>query len=534
MPSERRSTQVHRIPAGAELPPPDVVGTKARNLMIMAQHALPVPPGFVLATELCRAYLVEGRKALATLESVLSAELARLAEMTGRRFGDAKRPLLVSVRSGAAVSMPGMMETVLNVGLTDTAMRGLIRLTGNPRLAFDCRRRLIAQYAEVVHGAPARPFEDIVTARLAADRLCSPHELDTEALQAIVEDSLAQFESTTGQAFPEEPIVQLVATVEAVLKSWSSERAKAYRRLNGIDDKAGTATLVQCMVFGNSGPLSGSGVGFTRNPADGSNAVYIDYLPSAQGEDVVAGRRNVLGADALEVRAPSVFAELMAGKTVLERTFRDAQDFEFTVEDGRLYLLQCRSAKRTPLAALRIASDLVAEKLIEPKEALTRLEGLDIDAIEVQGIDTSAAPPPIAKAVPASVGVVAGLAVLDPARLDTYAKRGKPLVLLREFAETVDVEAVAKAAGLVTAKGARTSHAAVVARQLGKVCLVGCAGLEIAADGRSARLEGDVIAEGDALTIDGATGAIYRGELAVVHRKPDALVKELRRWRRSH
>jgi pyruvate,orthophosphate dikinase len=499
--------------------------------MLMTRHALPVPPGFALGTDLCRNYLAKGETALEGLDAVLSQELGRLGEITGRRFGDAKRPLLVSVRSGAAVSMPGMMETVLNVGLCETAVQGLVRLTGNPRLAFDCRRRLIQQYAEVVHGTPGKPFEELGAERLERDRIASPHELDTEALAEVAQASLEQFETLTGTPFPEDPEHQLRATVEAVLKSWSSPRAQTYRRLNGIDDNAGTAVLVQAMVFGNAGPTSGSGVGFTRNPANGSKMIYIDYLPNAQGEDVVAGRRNALGTDEMERRAPEVMSELLARAGVLERAFGDAQDFEFTVEDGRLYMLQTRSAKRTPLAALRIARDLVAEKMISPKEALARVEALDLDAIEISEIDIAGAPAPLARAVPASVGVVAGIAAFDPTRLRQLADRGRPLILLREFAETVDIEAVNASAALVTARGARTSHAAVVARQLGKICLVGCDTLEVDPSGRSCRFGSVVVEEGEPLTVDGVSGTIYRGALPIRHRKPDDLLAELKRWR---
>lgn len=534
--AKRHPQAVYRIPPdapAARLPARERVGSKALNLMVMASHGLPVPPGFVLSTELCRAYLGKGRAALEGIGTVLSEELVRLGELTGRRFGDAKKPLLVSVRSGAAVSMPGMMETVLNVGLSEPAVQGLVRLTGNPRLALDCRRRLIQQYAEVVHGAPGKPFEDLIAERLARDRVASPHELDTEALAAIVQASLQRFEIETGEPFPDDPAQQLQATVEAVLKSWSSARAQTYRRLEGIDDTLGTAVLVQAMVFGNAGPTSGSGVGFTRNPSDGSNAVYIDYLPNAQGEDVVSGRRNALGTTDLEARAPDVMTELLRHKDVLERVFADAQDFEFTVEEGRLYMLQTRSAKRTPLAALRIARDLVVEKLISPKDALARLAALDLDAIEISEIDTTGAPPPLARAIPASVGIVSGVAAFDPARLEQLASRGRPLILLREFAETVDIEAVNAAAALITARGARTSHAAVVARQLGKVCLVGCDTLQADPSGRHCRFGSEVVQEGETLTVDGVSGAIYRGALPIRRRKPDELLAELGAWRGS-
>lgn len=536
-PSKRPPSPVFRIPfdgtARAALPSKEIAGSKAHNLMQMARHGLRVPPGFVLGTELCRSYLEHGRIALEGIEDVLSVELERLGSELGRRFGDAKRPLLVSVRSGAPVSMPGMMETVLNVGLTGVAVQGLIRMTGNPRLALDCRRRLIEQFAEVVHGVAPKPFEDLLAARLAADRLTHPHEIDTEGARQIVDGYLEVYETAVGKAVPDDPMQQLVETIEAVLKSWSSRRAESYRRLNQIGASPGTAVIVQAMVFGNSGPLSGSGVGFTRNPSDGSNSIYVDYLPNAQGEDVVAGRRNAFGIDDLQRRLPVVHQELIEGCTTLEKAFKDMQDFEFTVEDGRLYLLQTRAGKRTPLAALRIAHDFVAEKKITISVALTKLEGVDLDAIGIDEFILPDGAAPVARAVPASVGMVAGIAVMDPMRLKDMKQYGKPLILVREHAETADIGALEEADALVTARGARTSHAAVVARQLGKVCLVGCSSLSIDASGRSCRFGDAVVTEGDEISVDGTQGAIFRGALAVQRQKPTALLDEVSHWRRA-
>lgn len=529
----RTTFSIHRFPSVGNperAPSREVVGSKAFGLIAMSRHGLPVPPGFVLGTELCRAFMKRGPAALEGLESALEQELELLGASTGRRFGDGKRPLLVSVRSGAAVSMPGMMETVLNLGLSEPVVAGLVRTTGNPRLAQDCRRRLIQQFAEVVHGVPPGVFEALVAELLKVEGLAGPQELDSEALADLARLSLEQFETATGEAFPDDPMRQLLAAIGAVLTSWSSERAASYRRLNGISDDAGTAAIVQAMVFGNSGPASGSGVGFTRSPGDGADVLYVDYLPNAQGEDVVAGRRNVLGAGELALRAPAAYADLLAMKSRLEQAFGDMQDFEFTVEDGRLYILQCRPGKRTPLAALKIAHDLVGEGLITPARGLELLAGVDLDRIEIEQLDECGAGEPMARAVPASAGVAVGLAVFDPARIERLKAGGRPLILLREFAETVDFDAVAAAAGLVTTFGARTSHAAVVARQMGKVCLVGCDSLRIDVSGRCCRFGDTVIKEGEALSIDGGSGLIYRGELAARRHRPTELIASARSW----
>jgi pyruvate,orthophosphate dikinase len=531
-----KTADVYRIPyEGPEgaLPSKEVVGSKAHNLMRMAQRGLAVPPGFVLGTGFCRAYLEHGPQALEHLDGLLESELGALGARMGRHFGDPKHPLLVSVRSGAAVSMPGMMETVLNVGLTDATVRGLLRLTGNPRLAADCQRRFIQQFAEVVHGVEAKRFEQILAAKLSEERLARTDELHSRALNELATAYGQEFERSVGHVFPSSPLCQLRASVEAVLKSWMSERAGKYRKLNGIPDQAGTATIVQAMVFGNAGPSSGSGVGFTRNPSDGTKALYVDYLTNAQGEDVVAGRMNALGMEELERRAPEAHRQLVGSRDLLEREFGDMQDFEFTVEEGRLYMLQARAGKRTPLAALRIAVDLVHEGLIAPEAALALLQGLDLDAIEAVELSPPAGTNPLVRGVPASTGVAVGAALFDPSRLAALKRKGKPIVLVREQTETADIEALAVAEALVTVHGARTSHAAVVARQLGKVCLVGCEGLVIGESQRRGSFGGVEIEEGEMITVDGTTGQVYRGEVPVKRVKPKKLVDEVLTWRKA-
>lgn len=523
---------IHPIPYpdSAALPSKEVVGSKAHNLMRMAGCGLKVPPGFVLGTEVCRAFLKDARGTLAAIRPLVSAEMARLEAATGRYFGDARRPLLVSVRSGAAISMPGMMETVLNIGLNAASVRGLLRSRGNPRLVQDCRRRLIEQYGEVVHGVNPKLFHEALRSCLDAVGAMAIEELGSSDLQRLADAYVSAFEGAVGSDFPDDPRAQLDGAIEAVLLSWSSDRAREYRRLNGIPDDIGTAVTVQAMVFGNAGPASGSGVGFTRNPSDGANEVFVDYLSNAQGEDVVSGRRRAAGLDELERRLPEAHRGLIAAARVLEHEFTDMQDFEFTIEDGKLHMLQSRTGKRMPLAAIQIAVDLVEEGLVTPAEALSRLDGLNIDTIEVRKLVAGEGAAPLVKGTPASTGVAVGVAVFDPARLDAHFVNGRPVVLVRQNADTADIGALAKSAALITVEGARTSHAAVVARQLGKVCVVGTDGLRIDPSGRRGTFGAVLLEEGEIVTVDGGTGQIYRGELRLVAQRPTALIEKVESW----
>ena len=522
---------IFQIPFDGEHPPAkDVVGSKAHNLMRMARCGLDVPPGFVISTELCRSFLAQGEAALQGLDDALAREVARLGRITGRQLGDFRRPLLLSVRSGAAISMPGMMETVLNIGLSRSAMNGLVRMTGNPRLAKDCRRRLVQQYGEVVHGIAPSRFSEKIHERLAATRATDLDELSTSDLAGVCRDFEEIFEAETGKAFPDDPFRQLYHSIEAVLRSWSSERAQSYRSLNAISDMLGTAVTVQVMAFGNIGPNSGSGVGFTRNPADGTDALYVDFLGNAQGEDVVAGRHSAAGLEELERRAPSAHEALLAAKPLLEAEFRDMQDFEFTVEEGRLLMLQARSGKRTPLAALRIAKDLVREGITAPAEALKTLEGLDLDAIEETKLCIPPDQQPLVSGTPASTGVVVGAAAFDPARIADLKAANDTIILVRQSAETSDIAALAETDGLVTVQGARTSHAAVVARQIGKPCVVACSGLSIEASGRRAHFGSEIVNEGDIIAVDAASGRIYKGRYDIVRERPTALIEEIKAW----
>lgn len=509
------------------LPSAEQVGNKAHHLMRMARLGLPVPPGFVLSTELCRRHATGGDSALAGLPDLLREEVRELARVTGRELGSARRPLLLSVRSGAAVSMPGMMETILNVGLNPSSLRGLVRLTGNPRLAADCWRRLVEQYATVVHGCPTEPFALALRAMLARAAVERESDLDFESLEALGADATDAFVQLTGERFPEDPLVQLESAVRAVLRSWEGAKAREYRKLRGIADDMGTAVTVQAMVFGNAGGASGSGVGFTRDPATGARRFYLDFALNAQGEDVVSGRHATGSTDVSMAAIPGLAAELSVLGSRLEAEFHDMQDFEFTVEDGKCWLLQARSGQRTPLASLRIALDLADEGLIEPSVALARIGGIDLAQLEITSLDVPPGEDPLAMAVPASAGVAVGIAMLDPERAIRAVEGGSHVILLRAEPSTDDIKALHACEALLTASGARTSHASVVARQLGKVCLVGCRALTLLPDGRRFRLGAETLSEGMTLSLDGESGAVYRGSLPVRRGRPEELLGRL-------
>lgn len=521
LPTDERCV-VHMIHRDVPLPPgsgPATLGAKAWNLARMAALGLPVPPGFVIGTGWCvQAQTLEDghwRPALQALEQICAL-----------RLGDPRHPLLVSVRSGAPVSMPGMMETLLNIGLSTTTLPGFIRSTGHPRLAWDAYRRLIAGYGEVVAGIDAVHFEtDLDELRGATDE----RELDFSVLRALAERHLDTYRREAGEAFPQDAHEQLRQAIAAVFASWSSDKARTYRTLHSIDHRIGTAVTVQRMVFGNAGGLSGAGVGFTRDPSSGEPQPWVDFLFNAQGEDVVSGRRSALGHEALAAVAPTVWQALLEATRRLERTFGDMQDFEFTVQQGQLHLLQTRKGKRTPLAAARIALDLLDEGVIEAHTAAERTRGLDARALVQRRIGSADGAPiePIAHAPSAASGVACGEIALDEARARARRKAGARVILVRHDAETRDIAALDLADGLLTCRGARTSHAAVVARQLGKVCLVGCEALHIDEAARSVHFGDRVLPEGAVLTLDGNEGAIYAGATGIVETVPEALLARL-------
>lgn len=513
---------------GSATATPEIAGNKAARLWQVASLGLDVPPAFVLPIDLCRGVNKGRASAFEALQRGLGKGIGWLEGVTGKRFGDIRAPLLVSVRSGAAVSMPGMLETVLNVGLNDSTVHGFIRSSGNPRLAFDSYRRLLQGYGEVVQQVPKAGFEQLLADMIDREGVEREMELDSEALERLTAQFGELVRNASGRPLPDDPQEQLREAAIAVYRSWESPRACEYRKLNRMDDLAGTAVTVQTMVFGNSGARSGAGVAFSRNPATGANEPYVDFLFDAQGEDVVSGRRTPAGLALLEARLPKATKQLLESLKRIEAESLDAQDVEFTVQDGRLYFLQTRTAKRTPRAALRMAVEMVHETLIDTETALGRLGNIDAAQLAV----TRFAEPveAVATAIVASPGVASGRVAFDSQRAQDMAAAGDPVILVRSDTSTEDVAGFAAAAGILTAVGGRTAHASVVARQLGKVCLVGCRALTIDPDEREAVIGAAHIREGDWLSLDGATGSIAPGKRTVIAEQPPELT-EVEHWR---
>jgi pyruvate,orthophosphate dikinase len=489
------------------------LGFKAYGLLRMSALGLPVPPAFVLGTSYCADDAARER---ATDRATWAPALRAVEAACGRRFGDPHAPLLVAVRSGAPVSMPGMLGTLLDIGLSDATVGGMLRQTGNPRLVWDTYRRLVANYGELVAGIAPQVFESEYRALAGPGDERAP--LDFAQLRELTRRSLAAYEKAAGRPFPQDPRAQLAGAIAAVLASWQSDKARAFRRESRIGDALGTAVTVQTMVFGNGGGRSGAGVGFTRDPATGEPSLWVDFLFNAQGEDVVSGRREAYGHEALSQVMPGVWQALSDAAATLERAFGDMQDFEFTVEDARLYLLQTRSGKRTPQAAARIALDLLDEGVIDAHRARERTAHLEPAALTRTRVASrdGGTLTPLAHAASASTGVACGAIALDEAAARERHAAGTPVILVRPDADTGDLVALQASAGLLTRHGARTSHAAVVARQLGKVCLTGCDALVIDEPARALRINGTVLREGQHITLDGNDGAIYEGDAYTV------------------
>jgi pyruvate,orthophosphate dikinase len=505
----------------------DVIGAKAANLARMAALGLPVPPAFVLPVKLCADIISKNALAERHLRDGLKEGIAFLQDATGKRFGDRRLPLLVSVRSGAARSMPGMLDTVLNVGCTPTAVQGLIRSTGRPRLAWDCRRRFLESFSETVLGIDPAPLQKRLTELTASEGVASDRELDSEALERLAADEQALIEGGDDN-WLEDAETQLDAAARAVYRSWMSERAQTYRRLQNLDHLKGTAVTVQAMVFGNGGLSSGAGVAFSRDPSTGAAQPMIDLVLDAQGEDVVSGRRTPDTEATITRALLNLVSELGSVLKRLEQEFGDVQDVEFTIEDGKLWVLQTRSAKRTPRAALKIAIDLVRENLITPQEGLVRIAGLDLGSL----VETSLVSPgkPLTSGVGASGGIAVGRAAFCSESAERLASEGDPVILMRPDTSTADVKGFAVAAGIVTAVGARTAHAALIARQMGKPCVVGCSDMviDIAADRTT--LAGSTISKGDWITIEGDSGKLYLGRLETDTKRPEAELAEVANW----
>jgi pyruvate,orthophosphate dikinase len=495
-------------PGGREL-----LGGKGVGLAEMTELGLPVPGGFTITTDACRAYMAAGELPEG-LEDEVGRHVAHLEERTGKRFGDAADPLLVSVRSGAAISMPGMMDTILNLGLNDEAVEGLAARTGNRRFAYDSYRRLIQMFGEVVDGIDPHSFEDALTALKEARGAAQDTDLTAEDLAELLEEFREIYRMAKGSDFPQAATGQLMRAVGAVFDSWNTPRARVYRAANDIPDDIGTAVNVVQMVFGNKGERSGTGVVFTRNPSTGQKEVYGEYLANAQGEDVVAGIRTPRPVAEMAEEMPEAYEQLVETLGRLEEHYRDVQDTEFTVEDGVLYMLQTRAAKRTAAAALRSAVDMVDEGLITREEAVVRIDPRQLDQLLHPRIDPDTAPEPVARGLNASPGAASGGIVFDADTAVEKAKGG-PVILVRYETTPDDIHGMIAAKGVLTVHGGMTSHAAVVARGMGKPCVAGCDGLTLENDG-IARLGGHELHEGDPITIDGGSGAVYLGTIDLV------------------
>ena len=492
----------------------DLLGGKGANLAEMTNLGLPVPPGFTITTEACRAYLTEGKEP-AELADQISQSLARVEQAMGKRLGDPDDPLLVSVRSGAKFSMPGMMETVLNVGLNDQSVAGLVRQSGNDRFAWDSYRRLIQMFGKTVCEVPGERFEHALDAAKQAKGTTNDLDLDAADLRALVDTYKKIFSEHTGFDFPQDPREQLTMAVRAVFNSWNAERAVLYRRQERIPADLGTAVNVQTMVFGNLGADSGTGVAFTRDPGTGAQGVYGDYLSNAQGEDVVAGIRNTIPLQELERLDKASYDQLMQIMATLEGHYQDLCDIEFTIERGKLWMLQTRVGKRTAAAAFIIATQLVDEGVIDLDEALQRVNGAQLAQLMFPHFDLSANPTHLATGLAASPGAAVGKAVFDSHRAAERAAAGEQVILVRRETTPDDLPGMIAAQGILTSRGGKTSHAAVVARGMGKTCVCGAEALDVDLAGRQFTTDGQTISEGDVISIDGSTGKVYLGEIPV-------------------
>ncbi len=523
-----------------------VAGGKGANLAEMASIGLPVPPGFTIATEECLKYLAGGADFTEKLRSDVAAALNHVEKTVGKDFGDAADPLLVSVRSGAAISMPGMMDTVLNLGLNDETVQGLADTSGDARFAWDSYRRFIQMYGDVVLGVDHGLFEEALEIAKEDNGYYADTELSAEEWQALVAEYKAIVERELGKPFPQDPIEQLWGAISAVFDSWDTERAKIYRRLNDIPHDMGTAVNVQAMVFGNMGDTSATGVAFTRDPSTGEKAYYGEWLVNAQGEDVVAGirtpqyltkaRREQAGADkpSMEEAMPDAFAELARVFELLEKHYTDMQDIEFTVQQGTLWLLQTRNGKRTAKAALKMAVDMVGEGLIDEKTAILRVDPMALDQLLHPTLDPDAPRDVLTTGLPASPGAASGKIVLDADTAELWANRGEKVILVRVETSPEDIHGMHAATGILTARGGMTSHAAVVARGMGRPCVSGASQVSIAREGRTLTIGDRELKEGDVITIDGANGQVMAGEVATIEPELAGDFGTLMEWADKH
>ena len=499
----------------------NLLGGKGANLAEMTVLGLPIPQGFTVTTEACTEYYNDGKRINEEIQEQIFAALKNLEEIQGKKFGDNNDPLLVSVRSGARASMPGMMDTILNLGLNDVAVEGFAAKTGNPRFAYDSYRRFIQMYSDVVMEVPKSFFEKIIDEVKAAKGVHFDTELTTEDLKELVKRFKEVYKNAmNGEEFPQDPVDQLMGAVKAVFRSWDNPRAIVYRRMNDIPGDWGTAVNVQAMVFGNMGETSGTGVAFTRNPSTGEKGIYGEYLINAQGEDVVAGVRTPQPITKLAEDLPECYKEFMELATKLENHYRDMQDMEFTIQEGKLYFLQTRNGKRTAPAAIKIACDLVDEGMIDEKEAVLRIEAKSLDQLLHPTFDKDSlkAGEVIGEALPASPGAAAGKVVFTAEEAKEQGKGGKGerVVLVRLETTPEDIEGMVASQGILTVRGGMTSHAAVVARGMGTCCVSGCGDIQINEEAKEFKLGGYTFHEGDYISLDGTTGKIYKGDIKTV------------------
>jgi pyruvate,orthophosphate dikinase len=513
----------------------DLLGGKGAGLAEMTRIGLPVPAGFTITTETCDYFLTHGRKYPGALRGEVAKSIARLEKLTGKRLGDAKDPLLVSVRSGSARSMPGMMETILNLGLNDRAVQGLAQATKNERFAYDAYRRFVQMYSSVVIGLPKEDLEHRLRAMKQSLGVKDDTEVSAEGWKKLVGEYKAYYKEKTGKAFPDDPQEQLWGAIGAVFDSWMGEKAVTYRRVEKITGLLGTAVNVVQMVFGNTGDSSGTGVCFTRDPSTGEKTFFGDFLLNAQGEDVVAGIRTPMHLKEMARRMPKVYPQLERVRQTLEKHYRDMQDLEFTVENGKLYMLQTRTGKRSPSAAFQIAVDMVNEKLIKVEEALERIKPEDVERLFYPVIDPKMSRTELSSrllvtgnnAVP---GAAVGKAVFTAQAAEEWAARGEKVILVRHETSPEDVGGMFVAQGILTATGGKTSHAAVVARGWGKCCIVGAEKMDIDLAKRSIHAGGKSVREGEWITLDGGDGSVYTGQIELVRPEPPKAFATLMSW----
>ena len=500
----------------------ELLGGKGANLAEMTNLGMPVPQGFTVTTEACTRYYQDGRTIAPEIQEEILTYLAKLEEITGKQFGSAENPLLVSVRSGARASMPGMMDTILNLGLNDTVVVGFAKKTNNPRFAYDSYRRFIQMFSDVVMELSKKRFEEIIDEVKAAKGVTQDVELDTDDMKGLVDRFKAFYKEEKGEDFPQDPKVQLMEAVKAVFRSWDNPRANVYRRMNEIPYDWGTAVNVQSMVFGNSGDRSGTGVAFTRNPATGEKALFGEYLINAQGEDVVAGVRTPSPISKLKEEMPEVYQQFADTANKLEQHYKDMQDMEFTIEDGKLYMLQTRNGKRTAAAALKVAVDLVDEGMIDEKEAVCRVEPKQLDSLLHPTFDAEALKKAavIGKGLAASPGAACGKVVFTAEEAKEWHERGEKVVLVRLETSPEDIEGMQVSEGILTVRGGMTSHAAVVARGMGTCCVSGCGDIVVDYENKKFSLAGKDYHEGDWISLDGSTGSIYGEAIPTVPADP--------------